>query len=92
MHFDNFFVYSQVVKGVGIRIILLISSYFMKQSVADTEESNTESIGLAKTFVCIFPWLLYDIFPNKFFGKLNIKNYYNVFFTPDFEFFINKMN
>ena len=55
MHFDNFLVYSQVVKGVGIRIILLISSYFMKQSVADTEESNTESIGLAKTFVCIFP-------------------------------------
>ena len=90
MHFDNFLVYSQGVKGVGI--ILLISSYFIKQSVADTEESSSESIELAKTFVCIFPWLLHDIFPNKLFGKLNIKNYYNVFFIPDFEFFINKMN
>jgi len=53
MHFDNFLVYSQGVKGVGI--ILLVSSYFIKQPVADTEESSSESIELAKTFVCIFP-------------------------------------
>ena len=53
MHFDNVLVYSQEVKGVGI--ILFISTYFIKQSVADTEESSSESIELAKTFVCIFP-------------------------------------